>query len=162
GGAQAGGTSAPSGGVGTNVGDSMREPMVVTTDNGNVREQPNAQAKLLTTVPRGQQVTMIGTANGGAWAHVMVGGLDGYMDLVQLQKAQNNYSPTMEQSAPRYMAVTSDSANVREQPTNESRLLATLPRGTQVAVVGMDQDWARVQGNGFDGYVDNAELADVG
>src|SRR5262249_51725598 len=129
-GAQAGSTSAPSGNAGTNVGDSMREPMVVTTDNGNVREQPNAQAKLLTTGPRGQQATMIGPANGGAWAHVMVNGLDGYMDLVQLQKAENTpYSPT-QQSSPRYMAVTSDSANVREQPTNESRLLATLPRGT--------------------------------
>jgi hypothetical protein len=31
-------------------------------------------------------VTMIGTANGGAWAHVTVNGLDGYMDLVQLAK----------------------------------------------------------------------------
>ena len=38
------------------------------------------------SVPKGQQVTMIGTANGGAWAHVKVGNLDGYMDLVQLQK----------------------------------------------------------------------------
>jgi len=48
--------------------------------------EPNASSQILTTVPKGQQVTMIGTANGGAWAHVKVGNLDGYMDLVQLQK----------------------------------------------------------------------------
>jgi hypothetical protein len=30
---------------------------------------------------------MIGTAKTGAWAHVTVNGLDGYMDLVQLGKA---------------------------------------------------------------------------
>jgi uncharacterized protein YgiM (DUF1202 family) len=73
--------------VGTNVGDSMNQPMVVTVDNGNIREKPNPTAKLVTTVPRGQLVTMIGTANGGAWAHVkLASGLDGYIDLVQLSK----------------------------------------------------------------------------
>jgi len=72
--------------VGTNVGNSIKQPMVVQTDNSKVHIQPNAISKILTTVPRGQQVTMIGTANGGAWAHVMVGGLDGYMDMKELQK----------------------------------------------------------------------------
>ena len=77
---------AQSGSVGTNVGSSMNQPMVVSVDNGNVHMRPNATSQILTTVPKGQQVTMIGTANGGAWAHVKVGSLDGYMDLVQLQK----------------------------------------------------------------------------
>jgi len=77
---------AQSGTVGTNVGNSMNQPMVVTTDNGNVRMQPNPTSKILTMVPRGHQVTVIGTANGGAWAHVLVDGLDGYMDFVQLAK----------------------------------------------------------------------------
>ena len=77
---------AQSGTVGTNVGSSMNQPMVVSADNGDVRMAPNATSQILTTVPKGQQVTMIGTANGGAWAHVKVGNLDGYMDLVQLQK----------------------------------------------------------------------------
>ena len=71
--------------VGTNVGDSMNQPMVVNVDNGNVREKPNATAKILTTAHRGRVVTVIGTTNGG-WAHVKLGGLDGYMDMVQLAK----------------------------------------------------------------------------
>lgn len=50
----------------------MKQPMTVTSANGNVHMQPNATSKLLTTVPRGHKVTMIGAANGGAWAHVMV------------------------------------------------------------------------------------------
>ena len=74
--------------VGTNVGpEHPNQPMVVTADNGNLRTGPNAGLrKILTKVPHGQTVTMIGTANGGAWAHVTVNGLDGYMDLVQLAK----------------------------------------------------------------------------
>ena len=163
-GAQAESPSAASGSVGTNVGNSLDEPMVVTADNGNVREQPNAQAKLLTTVPHGGRVVMIGTANGGAWAHVKVDGLDGYMDLVLLAKAPPAEGPstfTTEQSAPRYMIVTADSANVRQGPSNDSELLVTLPRGSRVVVVGSDQGWSRIHGNEHDGYVESAKLADT-
>ena len=79
--------NANSGNVGTNVGDSMKQPMVVNADNGVVRAEPNATAQIRTTVPHGMTVTMIGSANGGAWAHVLTAdGLDGYIDMVQLAK----------------------------------------------------------------------------
>ena len=162
--AYAGSSANSSGGVGTNVGDAMSQPMVVTTDNGNVRDQPNATAKILTTVPHGKQVTMIGTANGGAWAHVMVDGLDGYMDLVQLDKAPATatYGST-DQTAIRYMVVDSDNGNIRAQPTNESALLVTLPRGSRVALLGSTATgWSHIQGNGVDGYIDSTKLADAG
>jgi uncharacterized protein YgiM (DUF1202 family) len=161
--AYAGGT-ANSGGVGTNVGDSMSEPMVVTTDNGNVREQPNPTAKIVTTVPHGGRVTMIGTANGGGWAHVMVDGLDGYMDLVQLDKApaEATYGSS-NQTPSRYMIVDSDNGNVRAQPNAESALLVTLPRGSRVALLGSTASgWSHIQGNGVDGYIDSTELAYAG
>ena len=54
-------SSSSSGTVGANVGDSMKQPMIVTADNGNVRMQPNATSKILTTVPHGHQVIMVGT-----------------------------------------------------------------------------------------------------
>ena len=162
--AYAGSSANSSGGVGTNVGDAMSQPMVVTSDNGNVRDQPNATAKILTTVPHGKQVTMIGSANGGAWAHVMVDGLDGYMDLVQLDKAPATatYGST-DQTAIRYMVVDSDNGNIRAQPTNESALLVTLPRGSRVALLGSTATgWSHIQGNGVDGYIDSTKLADAG
>ena len=161
--------------TGTQVGDSMNEPMVVSADNGNVREAPNAQAKILTTVPHGHRVTVIGTANGGAWAHIMVDGLDGYMDFVQLDKipyGSDNYSNgyynngyatyySVPSQGVRYMAVTSDAAIVRQGPTVDSQVVATLPRGSRVTVIGTSNGWAHVQGNGVDGYTDYVQLADV-
>ena len=160
----------------TQVGDSMREPMVVSADNGNVREAPNAQAKILTTVPHGHGVTVIGTANGGAWAHVMVDGLDGYMDLVQLDKApaynaygsdgynyNNGYATyySVPNQGVRYMAVSSDGAIVRLRPTVDSQVVGTLPRGSRVTVIGTSNGWAHIQGNGVDGYTDYVQLADL-
>jgi uncharacterized protein YgiM (DUF1202 family) len=162
--AYAGSSANSGGGVGTNVGDSMSEPMVVSIDNGNVREQPNPTSKILTTVPHGHRVTMIGTANGGAWAHVMVDGLDGYMDLVQLDKAPAEVTYNSTDQAPlRYMIVDSDNGNVRAQPTTESALLVTLPRGSRVALLGSTASgWSHIQGNGVDGYIDSAKLAYAG
>ena len=121
-------------------------------------------------------VTVIGTANGGAWAHVMVDGLDGYMDFVQLDKApaynaynsngynyNNGYATyySVPNQAVRYMAVTSDGAIVRLRPTVDSQVVATLPRGSRVTVIGTANGWAHVQGNGVDGYTDYVQLADV-
>ena len=80
------GTAHAQGAGGTSVTGGVNQPMVVTADNGNVRMAPNATSKILTKVPRGQTVMMIGTGSGGAWAHVTVNGLDGWMDLVQLAK----------------------------------------------------------------------------
>ena len=138
--------------------------MVVTVDNGNVREQPNATSRILTTVPRGRSVMMIGAAGGGGWAHVLVDGLDGYMDLVQLDKApaQPTYSTTPGQPGMRYMVVASDSGNIRVQPAADGQLLATLPRGSRVTVVGTANGWAHVQTYGLDGYMDFVQLADAG
>ena len=161
----------------TQVGTSMNEPMVVTADNGNVREAPTTQAKILTTVPHGHRVTVIGTANGGGWAHVMVDGLDGYMDFVQLDKVpygsdaynynngsyNNGYATyySVPSQGVRYMAVASDGAIVRQGPMVESQVVATLPRGSQVTVIGTTNGWAHVRGDGFDGYTDYVQLADV-
>ena len=126
-----------SGGVGTNVGDSIGEPMVVTTDNGNVREQPNASSKILTTVPHGKpshddrdrKRRRLGPCDGR--------GLDGYMDLVQLDKApaKSTYGST-DQGPTALYGRRFRQRKFRAQPTNESALLVTLPRGSRVALVG--------------------------
>src|SRR4029077_16454847 len=76
-------SSSSSGTGGANVGDSMKQPMIVSADNGNVRMQPNATSKILTTVPHGHQVIMVGTTNGGAWPHLTVDGVEGISDLLR-------------------------------------------------------------------------------
>jgi hypothetical protein len=124
--------------------------MLVITPTGNVREAPTLQSKVLAILPRGSEVTMIG--NGGGWAHVTVAGREGYMDLVQLRKAPRE--STSEWTA-RYkeMQVALESATVNLKPTTDSRILLTLPRGSQVMVIATSKGWAHVQGYDFDGYI---------
>ena len=155
----AGSDVVPNGNAGTSVSSSVDQSMLVITDIGNLREEPNAQARIITTIPRGSKVTMIGTANGGGWAYVTAGGLSGYMDLVQLRRAppESTDHPAVHDAE---MKVEMYSAYVHAQPTSVSRILLTLPRGSSLMVIGVDNGWAHVQGHDFDGYVDLASLSD--
>lgn len=50
---------------------------VIGRDGTEVRETPNATAQLLASLDSGTQVLVIGKADG--WAHVLVGGTDGFV-----------------------------------------------------------------------------------
>jgi len=132
--------------------------MLVITNSGNVREEPNAQARIVTTIPRGSKVTMVGTANGGGWAYVTVGGLGGYMDLVQLRRAppESTDHPAVHHVE---MKVELYSAYVHSQPRSDSQILVTLPHGSSLMVIDANNGWAHVQGDNFDGYMDLAALS---
>ncbi len=139
--AYAGSSANSSGGVGTNVGDAMSEPMVVTSDNGNVRDQPNATAKIVTTVPHGKpghddrdrQWRRLGSCHGRRSRRL-------YGPRPARQGAGGR-RPTARPTRRhlRYMVVDSDNGNIRAQPTNESALLVTLPRGSRVALARVDR-----------------------
>jgi hypothetical protein len=100
--------------VGADIGSGMEEPMLVRAFTGYVREHANAQARILMRLPHGQKVTMVGTASGGAWAHVKVDGLDGFIDLVQLKRApaESNEASITEQP-PRRPSNPQTSLNLR-------------------------------------------------
>ena len=49
---QAGSDVVPNGNAGTSVSSSTDQSMLVITDFGNVREEPNAQAKVITKIGR--------------------------------------------------------------------------------------------------------------
>lgn len=57
------------------------------------------------------------------------------------------------QDAPEYGYIHRDSVNLREEPNTSSRLLATLPRGTELRVLGESGDWFRVQAGTRTGYI---------
>ena len=57
---------------------------VVNGGGGTVHQTPDPQSPLLTTLPPGYQVSVLGSVNGN-WAHVVANGVDGYMAYNQLQ-----------------------------------------------------------------------------
>jgi uncharacterized protein YgiM (DUF1202 family) len=142
---------------------SMREPMVINVDRGTVREKPNPTAHLVTTLPRGYPVMVVGTANGGGWAHVLVDGLSGFIDFVQLEKAPATESRRAVSPGDGSMMVAVNQGNLRERPSVQSGVLASLPRGERVMVIGTANGggWAHVMARGLEGYMDFVQLADI-
>ena len=57
------------------------------------------------------------------------------------------------QDAPAYGYIHRDSVNLREEPNTSAKLLATLPRGTELRVLGESGDWYRVQAGTQTGYI---------
>jgi uncharacterized protein YgiM (DUF1202 family) len=149
---------------GSQISGGASREMVVSVDRGTLREAPRVQSNLLTTLPRGRRVTVVGTANGGGWAHVYVDGLEGYIDFVQLanppQQVNAVASPT---ATGRPMIVVADRGNLREEPDVHSQLLMILSRGSHVSALRTAKggSWARVQANGTEGWMDVIQLADA-
>jgi hypothetical protein len=83
--------------------------------------------------------------------------------MVQLARAADNYYYVPGTPGVHYMVVTSDGGIIRLQPTADSDLVTTLPRGTRVVVVGpySNSGWAHVQANGYDGYMDFVQLTEA-
>jgi hypothetical protein len=52
--------------------------------------------------------------------------------------------------------------NLRKEPTTESEILATVPRGTKVEVGACEKDWCKVSYNGQDGYMIGQNLVAAG
>lgn len=67
----------------------------------------------------------------------------------------NPSSPTSNLSE---MTVARDGTPVRETPSNDAQLLATLDTGTQVLVIGKADGWSHLLVGGTDGYVASDSL----
>jgi hypothetical protein len=52
--------------------------------------------------------------------------------------------------------------NLRKEPSTESEVLATVPRGTKVEVGACEKDWCKVSYNGQDGYMIAQNLTAAG
>jgi hypothetical protein len=52
--------------------------------------------------------------------------------------------------------------NLRKEPSTESEILATVPRGTKVEVGACEKDWCKVSYNGQDGYMIAQNLVAAG
>lgn len=68
---------------------------------------------------------------------------------------QNNVGTTLVTVAPTNVAViTVDVANVRSGPTVDASVIAQVPYGTELPILGQDRDWYRVKlADGREGYV---------
>lgn len=118
-----------------------------TTGNLNMRTGPGTSYSIILTIPKGSQVEVLSSANG--WANVNYGGKTGYVSTSYL-------TGTAPGVTVRY---TTANLNMRSGPGTSYSIILTIPRGSQVEVLGSAGGWAKVNYGGRTGYVSEAYLS---
>lgn len=115
-----------------------------TTTSVNFRQ--TAGGSILATLPQGTKVAVID--NSGSWFRIAVNGMTGYVSG-QYVKGM----PDCDFSLGTATITCSTSVNLRAEPDTNSDILSTVSTGSAVTVLGVKNDWYKVQVDGTVGYI---------
>jgi SH3-like domain-containing protein len=128
-----------------------------TTAEVPLREGPGNFHKIITTLPKGLQITVVGKE--GYWLNVESkhGGKPGYIDE-QFARPATAATPPYTSVAGPYRTLRE--IDLRETPSANSRVVIRLPADIKVNVIRSEGDWLRVESNkgGKPGYVDKRDV----
>ena len=133
-----------------------------TTADVPLREGPGNFHKVLTTLPKGIQINVVGKE--GYWLKVESkhGGKPGYIDEQFARSAVVAAAPPTP-TAPTSVAGpyrTLRELDLRETPSTKARVVSRLPADIKVNVVRSEGDWLRVESKkgGKPGYIDKRDV----
>ena len=118
---------------------------IARNDRLNIREQPNAESRILDALDNGARVTVNGEAkspNGSLWyfIHDEESGVSGYVSARYIELPGQKKPKERRRNYPVEGVVINiaenDRLNIREKPTSKSRILDALDNGAQVTVNG--------------------------
>ncbi|WP_230574477.1 SH3 domain-containing protein [Bacillus rhizoplanae] len=140
------------------INNGQRETGVVTATRLNVRNSPVLGSTLLGSVQKGENVTILGKANG--WAKIEYKGKEGYVSLefVKLEgkpaeKPAEKPPENIVTSTQETGTITATSLRVRSAANTSSTILGNLKQGEKVTVLGKANGWAKIEYKGKEGYV---------
>ena len=122
-----------------------------TTTAVNFRTGPGTGNSIIATLPAGTAVIVQESAGNG-WYKIIYNGTTGYMSGDYL-KITNTASGSFGTGT-----VTASSVNFRDGASMSAGVIAGLPNGTQVKVIGVNGNWYQVEYNGRTGYISSDYL----
>jgi len=128
-----------------------------TTADVNLRAGPGTNHPVITTLPRGIKINVVGKE--GQWLRVESkhGGKPGYIDERFARRVTSAPASETRAAAPAPGPYrTLQDVDLREGPGTKYRALAKLPAGIKVHVVRAEGDWLRVESKrgGKPGYLE--------
>ena len=140
--------------------DSVIATATVNTNSRglNLRVQPSDSAAIITSYPKGTKVEVL--QKGTAWHRVSIDGNVGYMSAQWLSfggSSGGSSGGSGSSSVEAYGVVNNPRDTqvlmLREQPSQDSRVLAYYKNGTQVQILKKGSTWHEVKVNGIHGYM---------
>ena len=132
----------------------------------NMRASASTTGALLTKIPNGANVTVLGTT--GAWSHIRYGSYTGYVMSQYLRingnsTAQPTAAPTQEPTAEPTIGTATVTAgsrlNMRSAKNTSASVVTRIPSGATVGVISYASDWSKVTYNGCTGYVSSPYIS---
>ena len=122
-----------------------------TTTAVNFRTGPSTGNSIIATLPAGTAVIVQESAGNG-WYKIIYNGTTGYMsgDYIKITTTASGSFGTG--------TVTASSVNFRDGASMSAGVIAGLPNGTQVKIIGVNGNWYQVEYNGRTGYISSDYL----
>ncbi|MED2737833.1 N-acetylmuramoyl-L-alanine amidase [Bacillus toyonensis] len=121
----------------------------VTSYSLNVRQDPNANAKVVDWLKQGQVIDILNDGNG--WDRVQLSnGKTGYVNDKFLKTISTGEE---------HRTVTAYWLTMRKGPSADTTAIDYLKQGTNVNIISYSGNWAQVQVNGKKGYVNSSFLS---
>ena len=143
---------------------SIEEPqnkiiMIVKVNDLSVRKGAGTSYTKLGSLKKGQEVTVVSELSNG-WVKIEFNNGYGYVSNVKgayLEPVSNTIVPsTPEESTVQYSA-TAD-INLRKENSWSGQIITVIKKGTNLEVVSIDNNWAKVNYNGNVGYVPSTHI----
>lgn len=140
---------------------------VAPPDGLNLRSGPGTSYSVITTMPGGAQVTILGTPTPDNWWPVQYNGQSGWADGNYLNLGATASQPAQPQQAtslaPQQPATAtvlpSDGLNLRAGPSTSAPVLTVIPGGATVTITGASNGgWTPVTYNGVAGWVQSTYI----
>ena len=113
-----------------------------TTANLNMRTAASKTSKIITTIPKGKQVTYI--SKNGSWFKVKYGTKTGYVSSSYLKAVS---------TASKSVYTTTANLNLRKTASTSASILTTIPKGKTVSYLSTSGSWYKVKYGTKTGYV---------
>lgn len=123
----------------------------VESGNLNVREIPNINGKLVGKMPKDSACEILEITEDG-WAQITSGNVSGYVSMEYLYTGADavmRASELMNTVA----VVNADSLKVRDEASTDSAVLTQVPKGEELEVIEVLEEWVMVSIDGEEAYV---------
>jgi uncharacterized protein YraI len=130
----------------------------LTTADVNLRSGPGTKYDVLTTIPKGVKVNVVGQEGGWLKVESTQGNKPGYISEKYARPLETQQVAQAKTATPSVAGAyrTLRDVELRDGPDAKSKVVATLPAGIKINVVRAEGDWLRVESKkgGKPGYVE--------
>lgn len=127
----------------------------VSTSSGglNLRETDSTQARVVTTIPRGAQISVL--QQGSTWCHIRYQSTEGYVmtRYLDFDTPPANTPTTVTTRTAWITTNITGGVNLRQSASTDAAILTTLPPGAEMTLEEKGDVWCKVSHGAYEGYV---------